>query len=78
MRCCHNKKGNRRVCGIVARSRRYPIVGKDRIIEVDIQGHHLKVITAVEHNVEMDQEVWLRINSNRMHVFNKKDSLAVC
>ena len=52
-------------------------VGKDRIIEVEIQGHRVKVITPVEYNAEMNEEVWLRINSDRMHVFNKKDSLTV-
>ena len=51
-------------------------VGKDMVIEVDVEGHHIKVITPSTYNVDMGQEVWLRCNNEKIHIFNNNDSMA--
>ena len=51
-------------------------VGKDMVIEVDVEGHHIKVITPANYKVDMGQEVWLRCNNEKVHVFNNSNSTA--
>jgi len=51
-------------------------IGKDVVIEVEVQGVHLKTITSVDFNVDMGQEVWLRFNLDKIHIFDKEDSHA--
>ena len=52
-------------------------VGKDMVIEVEIEKHRVKIITPVDYNVDMGQEVWLRFNIDRIHLFSKGDSKAL-
>ena len=51
-------------------------VGKDMVIEVEVQGHHLKVITSVDYDVEMEENILLHFNTAKMHVFDQSGSQA--
>ena len=49
-------------------------VGKDVVIEVEVKEHHVKVVTSVDYEVAMGQEVWLRFNTNKLHLFDSESS----
>jgi multiple sugar transport system ATP-binding protein len=49
-------------------------VGKDMIIEVEIENHRLKIITPVDFDVDMGQDVFLRFNTDKIHYFDKDSS----
>jgi len=51
-------------------------VGKDMVIEVEVQGEHLKTITSVDFKVDMGEDVWLQFNLDKIHIFNKENSQA--
>lgn len=49
-------------------------VGKDMIIEVEIGNHRIKIITPVDFDVDMGQDVFLRFNYDKIHYFDKDNS----
>ncbi|UCF92852.1 MAG: ABC transporter ATP-binding protein [Desulfobacterales bacterium] len=51
-------------------------VGKDMVIEVEVEKHHLKVVTSVDYSVDMEENVWLRFNTANMHIFDESGSKA--
>ena len=45
-------------------------VGKDKIIEIEIEGHHLKVITSVDYDIDMGETAWIQFNRKKIHGFD--------
>ncbi len=52
-------------------------MGKDKIIEMEINKHHIKVITPVDYEIEMGETAWIRMNTRRMHGFDIESTEAI-
>lgn len=52
-------------------------VGKDKIIEMEVGEHRIKVITPVDYDIEMGEKAWIEVNRKRMHGFDLQSTDAL-
>jgi len=45
-------------------------VGKDKVIEIEIEGHRVNVITSVDYDIEMGETAWIQFNKKKLHGFD--------